>query len=416
MAGIAPFKIHVPDSLLEEVKIKLQYARLDNGMADVEWNDLEIGHSAFKEVVEFWRDEYDWRKYEAFLNTFNHFKAPIQVDGFEPLDIHFLHHRSSRQDAIPLVFVHGWPGSFLEATKILPLLVNPPEGKQAFHVVAPSIPGYGFSQYSKRSGFGLEQHAACFALLMKRLGYEKYVCQVQRKPHHLSWMGLLIVDVTGRRLGIIHRKVHGTQPSRRRASDSHQHVPGSAPRLQKGPQKYARYQKNDYTEQELKNLERTHWFATEERGYQRIQETKPVTLGYALHDSPVGMLAWFVGKLKAWTDGYPWTKEELIHWAFIHYLGSPSAAMQIYKEAEAVLNDNPDSMLGRYISQPVGGSLFPKELWLYPRDWLSETCNIQFWRQHQKGGHFIAWERPETLANDVAEYYSKSGPVFGLQS
>ncbi|KAJ4046805.1 hypothetical protein NW756_005394 [Fusarium oxysporum] len=397
MAGIAPFKIHVPDSLLEEVKIKLKYARLDNGMADVEWNDLEIGHSAFKEVVEFWRDEYDWRKYEAFLNTFNHFKAPIQVDGFESLDIHFLHHRSSREDAIPLIFVHGWPGSFLEATKILPLLVNPPEGKQAFHVVAPSIPGYGFSQYSKKSGFGLEQHAACFALLMKRLGYEKYVCQGGDWGSSIvRYMALNHPDA----VQAIHINMFLALP----------------PDSKKAPEKYARYQKNDYTEQELKNLERTHWFATEERGYQRIQETKPVTLGYALHDSPVGMLAWFVGKLKAWTDGYPWTKEELIHWAFIHYLGSPSAAMQIYKEAEAVLNDNPDSMLGRYISLPVGGSLFPKELWLYPRDWLSETCNIQFWRQHQKGGHFIAWERPETLANDVAEYYSKSGPVFGLQS
>ncbi|KAL5614012.1 hypothetical protein FOVSG1_003075 [Fusarium oxysporum f. sp. vasinfectum] len=394
MAGIAPFKIHVPDSLLEEVKIKLKYARLDNGMADAEWNDLEIGHSAFKEVVEFWRDEYDWRKYEAFLNTFNHFKAPIQVDGFEPLDIHFLHHRSSREDAIPLVFVHGWPGSFLEATKILPLLVNPPEDKQAFHVVAPSIPGYGFSQYSKKSGFGLEQHAACFALLMKRLGYEKYGGDWGSSI--VRYMALNHPDA----VQAIHINMFLALP----------------PDSKKAPEKYTRYQKNEYTEQELKNMERTHWFATEERGYQRIQETKPVTLGYALHDSPVGMLAWFVGKLKAWTDGYPWTKEELIHWAFIHYLGSPSAAMQIYKEAEAVLNDNPDSMLGRYTSQSVGGSLFPKELWLYPRDWLSETCNIQFWRQHQKGGHFIAWERPETLANDVAEYYSKSGPVFGLQS
>ncbi|KAK2671707.1 Epoxide hydrolase-like [Fusarium oxysporum f. sp. vasinfectum] len=274
MAGIAPFKIHVPDSLLEEVKIKLQYARLDNGMADVEWNDLEIGHSAFKEVVEFWRDEYDWRKYEAFLNTFNHFKAPIQVDGFEPLDIHFLHHRSSRQDAIPLVFVHGWPGSFLEATKILPLLVNPPEGKQAFHVVAPSIPGYGFSQYSKRSGFGLEQHAACFALLMKRLGYEKYVCQGGDWGSSIvRYMALNHPDA----VQAIHINMFLALP----------------PDSRKAPEKYARYQKNDYTEQELKNLERTHWFATEERGYQRIQETKPVTLGYALHDSPVGMLACF---------------------------------------------------------------------------------------------------------------------------
>ncbi|CAJ0538584.1 Ff.00g066250.m01.CDS01 [Fusarium sp. VM40] len=394
MADITPFKIHVPDSLLEEVKIKLKYARLDDGMANVDWNDLEIGHSAFKEVVEFWRDKYDWREYETFLNTFNHFKAPIQVDGFEPLDIHFLHHQSSRQDAIPLIFVHGWPGSFLEATKLLPFLVDPPEGKQAFHVVAPSIPGYGFSQYSKKSGFGLEQHATCFALLMKKLGYEKYVCQGGDWGSSIvRYMALNHPDA----VQAIHINMFLALP----------------PDSKKAPEKFARYQKNDYSNREVKNLERTSWFATEDRGYQRIQETKPVTLGYALHDSPVGMLAWFVGKLKAWTDEYPWTKKELIHWAFIHYQGSPSAAMQIYKEAEAVLNNNPDSMLGRYISQPVGGSLFPKELWMYPRDWLSETCNIQFWRQHQKGGHFIAWERPETLADDVSEFYGKSGPVFG---
>ncbi|RGP66310.1 epoxide hydrolase [Fusarium sporotrichioides] len=173
----------------------------------------------------------------------------------------------------------------------------------------------------------------------------------------------------------------------------------------KSLEKFAQYKKNDYSEQELKNLERTNWFANNERGYQRIQETKPVTLGYALHDSPVGMLAWFVGKLKAWTDNYPWTKDELIHWAFIHYQGSPSAAMQIYKEAEAVLNSNPDSMLGKYISQPVGGSVFPKELWISPREWMEEACNIQFWKQHDKGGHFIAWERPEALAEDVGEFY-----------
>lgn len=142
------------------------------------------------------------------------------------------------------------------------------------------------------------------------------------------------------------------------------------------------------------------------------------------------MLAWFAGKLKAWTDNYSWTPEEPIHWAFIHYQGSPSAAMQIYKEAEAVLNENSSSMLGRYISQPVGGSLFPNEvcfmsrfcftywlflhqLWLYPREWMEETCNIQFWKQHKSGGHFIAWERPEALCADITEFYNKTGPVFG---
>ncbi|RBR25422.1 uncharacterized protein FIESC28_01859 [Fusarium coffeatum] len=152
MADITPFKasaITLPQ--VEEIKIKLKYARLDDGMADVESNDLEIGHSSFKELVEYWRDEYDWRKYEAFLNTLNHFKTPIQVDGFEPLNIHYIHQKSSREDAIPLLFLHGWPGSFLEVTKILPLLTESAEDKQAFHVVAPSLPGYGFSQYSKKS-------------------------------------------------------------------------------------------------------------------------------------------------------------------------------------------------------------------------------------------------------------------------
>ncbi|KAF7553412.1 hypothetical protein G7Z17_g3641 [Cylindrodendrum hubeiense] len=396
MTDIIPFQVHVPDSLLEETKVKLKYARLDHGMADVEWNDLEIGHIAFKELVKFWRDEYDWRKFEVHLNTFHHFKTPIQVTGFEALDIHFLHHRSSRPDAIPLLFVHGWPGSFLESLKLIPLLTEPTNGSQAFHVVAPSIPGYGFSSYSKKSGFGLEQHAECFAKLMQKIGYEKYVCQGG------DWGSSVV-----RYMALNH-------PESVLAIHINMFL-ALPPSPEKSKEKFERYKNNAYSDQELKNLDRTHWFATDERGYQRIQETKCVTLGYALHDSPVGMLAWFVGKLKAWTDDYPWTKEELIHWAFIHYQGSPSAAMQIYKEAESVLNENPNSMLGRYISQPVGGSLFPKELWLYPRDWMAETCNIQFWRQHEKGGHFIAWERPEALAADVAEFYRKTGPVFGGQ-
>ncbi|RBQ82610.1 hypothetical protein VDGD_00778 [Verticillium dahliae] len=134
------------------------------------------------------------------------------------------------------------------------------------------------------------------------------------------------------------------------------------PDPKKSPQKYARYQKKDYDERDLKNMERTNWFAAHERGYQRLQETKCVTLGYGLHDSPIAILAWMVGKLKSWTDDYPWTKEELINWKFMHYQGSPSAAMQIYKEALAVLNDDPDSMVKRYVTQPVGGSVFPKEV------------------------------------------------------
>ncbi|KAL4908955.1 hypothetical protein BDW74DRAFT_165644 [Aspergillus multicolor] len=391
MADVFPFEVRLSDALLEEVKIKLQHARLDDGMASVGWNDLEIGHEKLKNLVEYWRDEYDWRKFEVHLNTFHHFKTTIPVRGFEDIDLHFLHHRSSRPDAVPLIFVHGWPGSVLESLKLIPLLTEPDDvTKQTFHVVAPSIPGYGFSSYSKKKGFGLEQHAECFANLMEKLGYEEYVCQGG------DWGSSIV-----RYMALNHPKaVRGI----------HINMFLALPPDEKcSPEKYARYRRNDYSEQELRNLDRTHWFATEERGYQRIQENKPVTLGYAFSDSPVALLAWFVGKLKAWTDDYPWTPDEVIHWVLIHYQGSPSAAMQIYKEAEAVLNENPTSMLGRYIFQPVGGSLFPKELWLYPREWMEETCNIQFWRQHHSGGHFIAWERPGTLAGDVAEFFATVG-------
>ncbi|GKZ22830.1 hypothetical protein AbraCBS73388_009010 [Aspergillus brasiliensis] len=406
MAEVRPFTVNIPESLLQEVHAKLKLARLDESMGEVEWNDLEIGHTKFKQLVEFWRDEYDWRKFESFLDTFYHFKTPIQVPGFEPLDIHFLHHRSSQADAIPLLFVHGWPGSFLESLKIIPLLTEPPDGRQAFHVVAPSLPGYGFSDFPRKSGFGLERYADCFARLMATLGYDKFVCQ--GGDWGSSIVRYMALGHPDKVLGI-HINMFLALP----------------PSPESSVEKFQRYQNMDYSTQELKNLEeRTRWFANNEvskankispytlRGYQRVQETKNVTLGYALHDSPVGMLAWLVGKLKAWTDDYPWTKEEIIHWTFIHYQGSPSAAMQIYKEAEAVLNEDKNSMLGRYISQPVGCSVFPKELWLSPRDWMSETCNIQFWKEHKSGGHFIAWERPEALAADVAEFFDKKGPVF----
>ncbi|KAL9948220.1 hypothetical protein ACHAQF_000092 [Verticillium nonalfalfae] len=290
MSEIVPFTINVPDALLEETRVKLKYARLDDAMVSVEWDDLEIGHTAFMELVQFWRDECDWKNYECFLNTFHHFKTTIQVPGFEALGIHF---------TLPSVIeARRPPGSFLEVPK-------------------------------------------------------------------------------------------------------------------KSPQKFIRFQNKDYDERDLKNMERIIWFAAHERGYQIIQETKCVTLGYGLHDSPVTILAWFVGKLKAWTDDYPRTMEELINWTFMHYQGSPSAAMQIYKEALAVVNDDPDSMAKRYVSQPVGGSVFPKELWMSPRERMEKTYNIQFWRQKDKGGHFAAWEQPETLVNDLRDFSAAEGPVFG---
>ncbi|KAL4971867.1 Alpha/Beta hydrolase protein [Aspergillus desertorum] len=389
MADIISFMVHLPETLLEEIKIKLQYARLDDTMADVEWNDLETGHDKFKQMVEYWRDEYDWREFEPYLNTFRQFTTPVPVTGFEDINHHFLHARSTRADAIPLLFVHGWPGSFLESLGIIPLLTAPEDStKQALHVVAPSLPGYGFSSVVRKAGFGLEQHAECLANLMRKLGYENYVCQGGDWGSSIvRYMALNHLDA----VLAIHINMFLALPPDPSAS----------------PEKYARYQRMDYSEQELRSLERANWFATTERGYQRIQETKPVTLGYALHDSPVGLLAWFAGKLTSWKDDYDWKPDEIIHWVMLHYQGSPSAAMEIYKDAAGILNEDPGSMLGRYISQPVGGSVFTKELWLYPREWMEEACNIRFWREHGSGGHFAASERPEALAGDIEEFFRR---------
>lgn len=137
---------------------------------------------SFQQIVAYWRDTWDWRSYEDHLNSFRHFQVPVAVSGFDPLNVHFLHHRSSRVDAQPLLFVHGWPGSFLESLKLIPLLTEPKDPSvPAFHVVAPSIPGYGFSDACKKSGFGLDQIAECFTKLMGIVGYDKFVCQVSTK-------------------------------------------------------------------------------------------------------------------------------------------------------------------------------------------------------------------------------------------
>ncbi|KAL4991696.1 Alpha/Beta hydrolase protein [Aspergillus falconensis] len=257
--------MHLADAL-EEISIKLRHARLDNGMAD-----------SLKQLVEYWCDE-----------------TRIPVRSFEDIDLHFLHHRSSRKDAVSFPFIHGWHVSHIFSTNAHQLR---------------SLSGGDWGSSIVR---------------YKALNYPEAVQGI-----HINMFLAL--------------------------SPNH-----------------------------FKNKNITRY--SERPGYQRIQETKPITLGYSFRDSPVALLAW-----------YPWSPDELIQ-------GSPSAAMQIYKEAAAVLSKSPDSMLGRYIKQPVGGSVFPKEPWLSPRE------------QHSNGGHFAAWERPGALVDDVADFYGEHGPVVGSGS
>ncbi|KAL9576155.1 MAG: hypothetical protein Q9212_007339, partial [Teloschistes hypoglaucus] len=173
MADIKPYQIAVPEESLQELKAKLALTSFPDELDDAEW-DYGAPLADIKRLVKYWQEEYDWRHHEAEMNKLPQYITPISVKGFDHLDIHFLHQPSPKKTAVPLLFVHGWPGSFLEVTKILPLLANPKEGEPAFHVVAPSIPNFGFSQGVKKKGFGIPQYAETCHNLMQKLGYTQY--------------------------------------------------------------------------------------------------------------------------------------------------------------------------------------------------------------------------------------------------
>jgi pimeloyl-ACP methyl ester carboxylesterase len=174
---IRPFTIAIPDAALSDLRSRLQNARYPSELEDA-GTDHGAPLDAVRRIATHWGTTYDWRKAEASLNELPHFTTTLQADGFEELKVHFLHKKSSRKDAIPLLFVHGWPGSFLEATKLLAPLTEPEDPSlPAFHVVAPSLLGYGFSEASNKRGFGADQHAEIFHKLMLRLGYDEYATQ-----------------------------------------------------------------------------------------------------------------------------------------------------------------------------------------------------------------------------------------------
>ena len=325
-----------------------------------------------KTVLEYWRTKYDWRKEETRINQLPQYTTAIKVEGFDEINLHFVHSPSMREgsEPIPLLFVHGWPGSFLEVSKILPLL-----NAQGFSVIAPSLPGYGFSTYPSQPGFSIGKHATCFDALMQKLGYKEYVVQGG------DW-GWWIV-----------RQVAKLFPQRVKAM--HVNMVFLAP-----PEDEDRL---DYTQSEKHFLERREWYMQKEYGYAALQATKPRNLGYALHDSPVGMLAWMADKLFLWTDDYPWTNDEIITWTLMHWFPGPTTALNMYFEnpPDKVMEGvSRDGLLG----VPAGVSAFPKELCVVPRSWTKGRLDIRFWREHERGGHFAAWERPRELVGDVVEF------------
>ncbi|KAI0206210.1 microsomal epoxide hydrolase [Astrocystis sublimbata] len=408
--AIKPFTIAIPDAALEDLNERLSKTRLPDELED-SGKDFGSPLKDVKRLSKYWLEKYDWRKAEAELNKLPHFTTSLQADGFKPLSVHFVHMRSSRADAIPLLFVHGWPGLFLEATKIMKPLTEPADSSQpAFHVVAPSLLGYGFSEGCKQRDFGVCQQGEVFHKLMLRLGYDEYATQGG------DW-GTVITRSMGMNYAPKHVKAQHLNMD---------YYP--QPTFLKTPWAWLRTMVaalvTGFSEREKKGFERAQWFKDEGSGYFAVQGTKPQTLGYGLTDSPVAVLAWIYEKLVDWTDDYPWTEDEVCTWISIYWFSTagPRFSLQLYyehlhtenaelakkKEAKGIQSATMAQLMA-WQDVKVGFSHFPRDVLCLPNYWGYGCGRVVFEKDHDRGGHFAAWECPDEIVDDLRTMFGPNG-------
>ena len=379
-APTKPFKIAVDDEILADLKTRLARTRFPGQIDDAHWRyGVELNY--LKELVAYWRDKYDWREQERKLNQFDQFTT--EIDG---LDIHFIHQRSKEKDATPLVITHGWPGSFYEFYKVIGPLTDPVahggKAEDAFHVVCPSLPGFGFSEKPRKAGWSVDRMSEVIAKLMARLGYDRYGAQGGDWGSGVSrWLG--------------------TYDSERVIGVHLNFLPGGPPRSLKDPWEGVTAAERERMEKRRAEL-RTHF------GYSSIQGTRPQTIGYALNDSPVGQAAWIIDKFWAWSDHRgklenSFTKDELLTNVMIYWITeTPTSSARIYFERQ---NYTGDRKPGRV---PFGAVLFPKEINVPPRKWVEARYNLVHWTEMPRGGHFAALEVPELFVKDVRQFFSQA--------
>ena len=377
--GIEPFTIDVPDDVLADLRERLARARMPDEPEGVGWQ-LGMNQAYLRQLVDYWRDEFDWRAQERRLNRLEQFKTTI--DG---LDIHFVHRRSAEPDAFPLILSHGWPGTFAEFDKVIGPLTDPMahggRAEDAFHVVVPSIPGYGFSDRPRQLGYGRDRTGAIFAELMARLGYERYGAQGGDLGAGISrWLAANDAEhVAGLHLNLC--TAGPPDPDNPTAG-----VPAAEVALME---------------------ERAAFWTDEERGYSHMHGTKPQTLGYSLNDSPVGLAAWIVEKYRSWCDcdGNPETrfsKDELLTTLTIYWATqtATSAARYYYEGRHG--GNSPDPAR---IEVPTACAAFPGEFRFTPRRWLEARYNLVRFTMMPSGGHFAASEAPELLVDDLRAFF-----------
>jgi pimeloyl-ACP methyl ester carboxylesterase len=379
---IRPFRIEIPQAQLDDLHTRLDLTRWPDELPGVGW---EYGASLpyLRDLADYWRSAYDWRKHEAALNEIPQFVT--EIDGAQ---VHFLHVRSPEPDAVPLILTHGWPGSIVEFLGLLGPLSDPRahggDPADAFHLVVPSIPGFGLSGPTRETGWNISRTARAWAELMRRLGYERYGAQG-------GDMGALIAPALGR---IAPESVIGIHVN----AASVGFIPlGPVPEDVQA----------ELTDQERQRLASIGRFTTDGFGYNAVQSTRPQTLTYGLTDSPVGQLAWIMEKFKEWTHASAELPEDavdrdtLLTNVMLYWLtATAGSAARMYYE---------NSHVGDWF--PVTRSAVPTAVANFAEDvairrWSEETNTVVRWTEFDRGGHFAALEAPDLLTGDIREFFS----------
>jgi pimeloyl-ACP methyl ester carboxylesterase len=386
--AIRPFRIEVPEEQLAELRGRIAATRWPTAELVTD-RSQGVQLPTMQELARYWTTDYDWRKCEAKLNALPQFMT--EIDG---VDIHFIHVQSRHEDALPLIMTHGWPGSVIELLETVGPLTDPTahggQAEDAFHLVLPSLPGYGFSREPAELGWNVGRVAQAWAELMHRLGYTRYVAQG-------GDVGAAVTDTMGRQapeglLGI-HTNLLVT-------------VLGGPPPAE--------------SEQERAAAEQLATFRENGFGYFLEMATRPQTIGYALLDSPVALAAWMLDHdtdsyykmSRAFVDGEPvgnLTRDHIVDNITLYWLTGTgaSAARSYWEDALARAQILASGQAPPQVSLPVGFTTFPGELWRTPRSWVENSYpNVTYFNEVDRGGHFAAWEEPELFSGEVRAAFS----------
>ncbi|MEE4276969.1 MAG: epoxide hydrolase [Halieaceae bacterium] len=375
---VTPFLVAVDDEAIDDLRRRVRSARWPETATVPDWGQ-GVPLNYCRELADYWASDYDWRRCEARLNALDNFCVSLPHGG-EKHQVHFIHRRSAHENATPLLITHGWPGSVLEFTEIIDALADPTahggEADDAFHVIAPSLPGYGFSGKPTKAGTSVEAIADLWDALMDALGYEHYVAQGG------DW-GSMVTSMLGLR-----------HPGR--CVGIHLNMVVALP----DPDTLG-----DLSVAEQAALSAAEHYAKWDSGYSKQQSTRPQTLGYALADSPVGQMAWIIEKFQAWTDcerdgvRHPENAVDrdamLDNVSLYWFTNTATSSARLYWESFNAPNLEP-------VNVPMGGSLFPKDIFLASERWARKRFpKLVYWNELERGGHFAALEQPRLFVEEL---------------